>query len=259
MLNPKLNPMLISVKSCEGKGWRSADDLKFAQAMPLIPIHGGELAQAGSSMPVALIKQDKKWQLVAVCGQTENHNLFVKNGKWLGNYQPQWLNTYPFSFLQLKNQAALMFDQESGLLCEPGEGEAFFNDEGEPNPQLAGAIELLKGYHQKLQVTQKALQALETAKVIVPWSEELKKGVHCQLTGLFKIDERKLNELDDASYLALRKAQAIPIAYGINFSIHQGHLLQRLARINPAPNSPMEDLPDLDSLFNEDSDTITFG
>jgi hypothetical protein len=65
------------------------------------------------------------------------------------------------------------------------------------------------------------------------------------------IDEKAMAQLEDAAFLTLRRAQALPIAYALNLSIPQTHLLARLARLNPGEVAPPENL---DELFEGDDD-----
>ncbi|MBS9402901.1 hypothetical protein KG088_04600 [Halomonas sp. TRM85114] len=58
-------------------------------------------------------------------------------------------------------------------------------------------------------------------------------------------------QLDDEAFLALRRAQALFIAYAVNLFLPQTHLLSRLARLNPGSVAAPENL---DSFFDSDED-----
>lgn len=227
---PKI--LALSPKDCQGKSWRMPADLTHLQHQSLIPLHAGELAKAAASMPVALVKQGGKWQLVAVCGQQPQHNLFIKNGEWLGGYQPAFLSCYPFDIVMVGDKSIAILDEESGLLDTSGQGEAFFDDAGQFTPGVAQRIEMLKANIGLQQATQRALDALQQAGVIMPWPESITNMAQLSLEGLHMVDEKALSQLPDEAFLTLRKAQALPIAYALNFSIQQTHLLQRLARLH---------------------------
>lgn len=247
--------MLISSKTCVGKHWKPVVDLSYAQNKTLIPIPAAEMAKAGSGMPLAICKQAGEWQIMAVCGQVAEHNCFIKQGKWLGHYQPQWLSHYPFDFIKVKDQGVLTFEEDSGLLCTATEGEAFFDDQGQPMPRLKAKIDTLSQFQAQMALTTQALNALEQAGVLVAWPEQLKSSLNVDLDGLHFISEQKLNALEEPGFLALRRAQALPIAYAVNFSIQQGHLLHRLAKINPPKNTGSVDI---EQFFDEDSDSLKF-
>ncbi|MCQ4322411.1 SapC family protein [Pseudomonas stutzeri] len=93
------------------------------------------------------------------------------------------------------------------------------------------------------------------AKVIAPWPDTIQQAAGIRIEGLHMIDERALAQLDDTAFLALRNAQALPIAYAVNFSIQQTHLLARLARLNPGSVAAPANL---DALFGEGDDELSF-
>ena len=239
------NPLVISPKECQGKTWFPPHDLSFAQQQALLPLHAGELAKAAASLPLALVKEGREWQLVGVCGLTPDHNLFVKEGKWLGNYRPEWFSTHPLHIVMVGEKGIVAFDQEAGLLAEGEAGEPFFDEQGQMNEALASRVETLKASHGKREATRKAITALVSAKVIAPWPETLQRQLGLAIEGLHMVDERALAQLDDETFLSLRRAQALPIAYAVNLSIPQTHLLARLARLNPGNVAPPANLDDV--------------
>lgn len=246
-----ISPWVIAPTHCRDKSWHRPQDLSFAQTQALIPLHAGELSQAAASMPLALIKQEAEWQLVGVCGLTPGHNLFIKNGQWLGTYQPLWLSTYPFSLLQIGQQAVLTCAPEAGAPAD--QGEPFFTADEQPAPAVAERLERLKASQSLQQATARATRALADTGLITPWPDSLCQQLNMQLPTLYRVDERALNQLENADFLQLR--QALPLAYALNFSLQQYHLLQRLVRINPAPATAAADV---EALFGQQDDTISF-
>ena len=244
------NPLVLSPNECQGKTWHPPQDLAFAAHKALIPLHAGELAKAAAAMPLALVQQDREWLLVGVCNLTPGHNLFIKEGKWLGNYRPEWFSTFPFDIVTVGEKGLVTFEQDSGLLGAK-EGEAFFDEQGQMSDAAATRVEALKASHRKQQTTQKALSALAKAKVITAWPESLQKQLGLSINGLHMIDEKALSQLDDETFLSLRQTQALPVAYAVNLSLPQTHLLGRLARLNPGHVEAPENL---DSLFDGDED-----
>ncbi|WP_075881438.1 SapC family protein [Vreelandella massiliensis] len=245
------NPLALSPKECQGKTWHPPHDLSFAAHKALIPLHAGELAKAPTTMPLALIKENREWRLVGVCGIESGHNLFIKNGKWLGHYRPEWLSTYPFEIVTVGEKGLVTFNRNSGLLDEGDAGESFFDEQGQMTEAVSARVEALKISHRKHQATQKALSALAKANVITPWPEALHSQLGLSIDGLHMIDEKALSQLDDETFLNLRQAQALPMAYALNLSIQQTHLLARLARLNPGSVAAPENL---DEVFGEDDE-----
>lgn len=251
------NYLVISPKECQGLAWHPPRDVSFAATNPLVPLHAGELAKAAATMPLAMIQEGREWKLVGVAGLQHDHNLFIKEGQWLGQYKPQALSTWPFAVVSIGEKGMVTLDRDSGIVAasagEPG-AEPFFDAQGQPAPALEAVLTTLKANHAKHQATQRALAALNTAKVIMPWPDALMSPLGMHINGLHMINEKALAQLDDETFLALRKSQALPLAYALNFSLQQGHLLTRLARLNPGQEATPENL---DSLFGDD-DELSF-
>ncbi|WP_311945014.1 SapC family protein [Halomonas piscis] len=253
-------PLVLSPRECRGKTWHPPRDLGCAADQALLPLHAGELAKAAAAMPLAVVKQSREWRLVGVCGLEPGHNLFIRQGQWLGHYQPQWLATYPFEIVSVGEKSLVTFDQDSGLLGAKGQAddvkaEPFFDDQEQMTRAVAGRVEALKAAHQKHLATQKALSALAGAGVLAPWPEALRRQLGIAHDGLYCIDEPALAKLSDAAFLELRRAQALPLAYAVNVSLTQSHLLARLERMNPAQAEHPESL---DSLFGDEDDELSF-
>ncbi|WP_442488315.1 SapC family protein [Halomonas litopenaei] len=252
-------PLVLIPKECHGKTWHPPQDLAFAQHRALVPLHAGELAKAAAAMPLAVVKDGREWRLVGVCGLESGHNLFIRQGQWLGHYRPEWLASWPFEIVSVGEKGLVAFDRDSGLLDDGGAGEPFFDDQGQMTEAVATRVEALKVAYRKQQTTHKALKALASAGVLTPWPETLRDQLGLSIEGLHMVDEKALSQLDDEAFLSLRKAQALPIAYALNLSIPQTHLLARLARLNPA--QPQVDTPEnLDSFFEGDEElSFDFG
>jgi hypothetical protein len=62
--------------------------------------------------------------------------------------------------------------------------------------------------------TRVAVSALAGAGLITEWSLKAKVGgEEKNITGLYRVDEEKLNTIDDETFLDLRKSRSLPIAY----------------------------------------------
>lgn len=249
------NPLIVSPKTCQGLSWCPPADVSFAASEPLIPLHAGELSNAAATMPLAVVQVERRWRLVGVCGTGDGHNLFVRDGKWLGVYSPQWMKTWPLDIIEIGEKGVMALDRDSGVLRKGSEeGEAFFDSQGQPMPALSEKIDRLKANFAKQRATQKALDALAQSGVFTPWPESITQPLGLALEGLHMVDERALANLTDEAFMALRRVQALPIAYALNLSLAQTHLLSRLAKVN----APMGEAPDnLDHVFGEDDD-LTF-
>ncbi|MFZ3181659.1 MAG: SapC family protein [Methylocystis silviterrae] len=201
-----------------GKGWRPAAGYGFATTQALLPLMGVEFAQAAASMPIAFIEQAGRYRPVAVLSPVQGRNLFVgPGGQWLGTYVPALLRGYPFGLLRMEDseKAALCIDESSGLVVDAdGETQKFFEDDGSPSEAIKAILNFLQQVEQNRTVTDLAVAALAEAGLMAPWP--LTVSVDNQprtVNGFYRVEEAKLNALDDESFLKLRKSGALPLAY----------------------------------------------
>ena len=115
---------------------------------------------------------------------------------------------------------------------DDGEGEGveeFFAADGTLAPTTKAIAELLHFAERDQLTTARAVSALADAGVIKPWPLTMQVGdQQISVNGLHSVDEAALNALDDATFLKLRKASSMVVAYGQLLSVVQ---VQGLARL----------------------------
>lgn len=253
------NYQILTKKQNDTFCWIPPVDLTYVAGQPLLPIHAGELAAVASTMPLAIAQHDGQWQLMAVAGLQPQHNLFVHQGQWVGRYQPRSVATYDFDLHTVGKLSFLRFNLNGKLAAaadQPG-AQPLMNADGSLIPAVQAIQDQLQKDSPLFARTQKAVQALVDADVLMPWPAALTEQLGMKLDGLYCLNEAALAKLPDEHFLALRGAQALGIAYAVNLSLQQGHLLLRLQKHNPAIDAPA----DVDALFGEgsgDDDTLKF-
>ena len=170
-------------------------------------------------MPLAFFQDRDRFVLVAVLSLSPNRNMLVApDGRWLGGYVPAFLRSYPFALVpkQGTDQLVLCIDTDSGLVVDgSAAGEDFVGPDGNISPALKKVLDFLNALEGSRRATDVAMAALAAAGVIQPWPITLKTGeADRPIAGLYRIDEVALNALTDDVFLKLRKASALPIAYG---------------------------------------------
>ncbi|MBT4347492.1 MAG: SapC, partial [Methylococcales bacterium] len=106
--------------------------------------------------------------------------------------------------------------------------------------------------------TQKAIDLIASYELIVPWPLIVRHGEaqETPIKGVFRIDEAKLNQLEDDQWLALRRAGAIPLIYGQLLSMgHLGKLLQILQHKTDLLANNAVAADNLNAFFGEDDDS----
>lgn len=259
------NLTAVSKENHASKSWNRFTSYQFAAKDNLVPLVAAEIAQSVLNFPMGFIKQQDRFVLVAVLSIMPGHNMFVSSdGRWLGGYVPAAFRGYPFRLARSEkgNEHILCVDERSGLIQEGvGQAEPFFDEDGEIAEQVKGILDFLSQIEASRSFTEKAVASLADANVLTEWSLKIKDGEQEKpVTGLYRVDEAKFNDIDDQTFLRLRKTQALALAYGQLLSMANIHLFDKLAKVNEQmaaqqPTQPGE--VDLDKLFDKD-DLIKF-
>jgi len=206
-------------------GWHRFTHYGFARSTVVAPLAAAEVLTAALSLPLAFLRQGETWQFVAVLGLLPGQNLFAEpDGRWSAGYVPAALRSFPFRVGQAADnrEAVLCIDEASGLLVENG-GEAFFNSDGTLSKPVADLwnfmLQVAKG---SAQLTT-ACASFAQANVIEPWPITIDDGGKGRkVEGLHRICEERWNSLDDETFLRLRQAGILPLAFAQMFST--GHI-----------------------------------
>lgn len=181
---------------------------------------------------------------VAMLGFQKNQNLFVgADGRWSGRTLPAIYATHPFKLGMVsregKEELALCVDEAGGLVVEAGQGEPFFDPDGQPSAAAKNMLRELLRYRQDREQTRSHCRQLEEAGLFQAWPLRIEdsSGVRVQ-DGLFRIDESVLKALAPETLAALRDSGALALAYGQLFSMQNANLLGTLAAQRTAPVVP---------------------
>lgn len=253
----------VSREKFDGKSWRRFDDYRFAAGFNVLPVVQTELARVVPQLPLAFVRAGEQFQLVALTSLQSGDNWLVDDeGTWLGNYVPATLRGYPFKLIQAqgRDELVLCFNPQSDLLLDGPGGEPFFAADGQPAKPLAEVLNFLQQVENDRRLTQQAVLALAAAELIQPWPINIKQGEReVPVSGLFRIDEARLQGLRDEQWLDLRRAGALPLLYGQLFSQNQlpNLALAREARERRRQAAPPHN-PTPQAIFDTDGDFLKF-
>ena len=249
-----------------GKGWRQPTDYAFAATRAVTPLLGMEFATAAVAMPIAFIEKSGRYLPVAMMSPVQGHNLFIgPGGQWLGSYIPAWLRSYPFRLLRTEggDKMTLCIDEDSGMIVDADvDTQKFFEEDGSPSAAVKATLNFLQQVEQNRSLTDLAVAALAEAGLIGPWPLTVSVDNQPQtVNGLHRVDEAKLNALDDESFLKLRKSGALPLAYIQLLSMGRVAVFEQLRRLqqqlSPAPRH--EKAFSLDEIFAQaGNETVQF-
>ena len=237
----------------------------FAANQQVTPIMLAELGRLLSQYVLGFVQQGERFQPVALLGLSGRNRYLHPDGRWLGDYVPASLRGYPFTLANAEdNQQVLCVDQ-AHLQDAPGDGsgEPLFDDEGSLSQRVQKTLEFLQQCESNRQITDKACQALGELGLIEPWPLQIGRGEEQQplkVQGLFRVNEKALNQLESDAFAELRKHGSLPLAYAQLFSLSQLHQLTEREKFHARQQPAQSADRNLDSLFGEDDDlSFDFG
>ena len=217
--------------SAHGKlGLKKDFGFNFTEGVNAVPVNLIEMPQLCHFYPIAFSPDDNATP-VAILGLRDQENLFLKqDGSWLEQtYIPAYIRRYPFIFSELPDtdQLTLCVDMHDDIVGE-SEEQAFFNEDESPSDLATNALEFCKSYHSAAQQTIEFSKALAASGILVEREAQINVGNKNRInfSGFKIIDEGKLAELDDKTFLEWRKKGWLPFLYAHLFS---GAQWQRLS------------------------------
>ena len=207
-------------------------DLGFTSSVNAVPVNMIEMPQICHFYPIAF-SPDENATPVAIMGLRDGENLFVNaKGEWLSQtYVPAYIRRYPFIFSEMpeSDKFSLCIDSVDSVADEKGE-QRLFDEKGAPTALTNNALEFCKSYHAAAIQTQAFSKALAASGVLVERSVQINTGNNKKISfsGFRIIDEKKLAELDDKTFMEWRNKGWLPFIYAHLFS---GSQWQRLTSL----------------------------
>lgn len=211
---------------------------EFAKETHLASATLKEFAQIASCMPIAFIKDQPKgsFHTIAMLGLEQNSNLYFHDDKWQGHVMPLNIQRYPFDVRPDGDKLGVFIDENSPIVGE--EGESLFTEEGEPSEFLKNRQELLGEVANSEMATQRfiarvvELGLLDTVQLNVQYTT----GETRNVTGIYAINEKRVNELSDEVSLELKKNGFLGAIYTVMLSMAQ---LNRMVQLSNASDKPI--------------------
>ena len=194
----------------------------FAKGLNAIPLSLAEFAPAMHEYPIVFTSGDqgKTFTPGAVLGLTGGENLFLEGEGWATKaYVPAYARRYPFCMAQVRVQDKV---QENRLICVEKRflddaGEALFDEAGKALPRWEAIQRLLTEFEADLERTREACSILADYALFEPFSMQAtpKEGSSggVQLTGMHRVSEAKLNELNANQLKNLMRKGILSRAY----------------------------------------------
>jgi hypothetical protein len=193
---------------------------EFAQRGNAIPISHSEFQAAARDYPIVFTTGDggKTFAAVAVLGVAVGENLFYDGAAWAQKtYVPAYARRYPFCMARIKvNQA----ERKDRLICVEkarldDAGEAMFDAEGKPTGKWGTLEKLLSEYEADLERGRDLCALLADYGLLEPFTMQAtpKGGAALQVTGMHRVSEKKVEELNAAQLKNLLRRGAMARIY----------------------------------------------
>jgi hypothetical protein len=214
---------------------------EFVQRGNAVPVSHTEFQPIARHYPIVFTTGDegKTYAAVAVLGLSAGENLFYSNGSWeSGAYIPAYARRYPFCMAKVNLNKV---EQKDRLICveksflDDARGEAMFDASGQPSEKWKGVERLLAEYEADLERMREMCALLAEDGLLEPFSMQatLKKekgGGAMQMTGMHRVAEKKLENLDAAQLKNLMRKGYLARIYLHLFSLENfARLLNRKA------------------------------
>lgn len=208
----------ISAASHSNKRWQRVANYSFAARDTVCPLAIHEIPRAVMAVPMAFIKREEKFSIVAIQGLQPNTNLFVApEFHWAGKYVPEGYQYHPFSLARNEqDKPILCVDEDSGVLvsADTAGAEDFFDAQGKPAPIIEQLLASLTRYVQGGLIANGVCKTLDSLELIKEWPLRLKiDGSERGIEGFYTVDEQALKQLDGKQFLELRESDALLVAY----------------------------------------------
>jgi hypothetical protein len=222
---------------------RAGEAPGFARTLNAIPISYTEFAPAARDYPVVFTSGDggKTYAPVAVLGLIQGENLFGAQDAWAPDtYVPAYARRYPFCMARVRMQDA---EQQDRLICvekssiDEAGAEALFDDKGEPLAKWRDLQQLLVEYEADLARGRELCAILADYALLQPFNMQAKldQGGQMQLTGMHRVDEKKIEHLNASQFKNLAKKGILGRIYAHLLSLENfARLLRRRTARAPA-------------------------
>ena len=210
----------------------------FTQSLNAIPVSYTEFNVAHRDYPIVFSSGDegRSFAPVAVLGLQAQENLFVHNDVWAPEVDlPAYVRRYPFCMARVTldnvEQAERLICVEKEYITESG-GEPMFDAKQEPLPRWKEVEKLLEEYEADLERTREMCGILADYGLLEPFTMQatLNAGGSMHLTGMFRVDEKKIEFLNASQHKNLIKKGVMSKIYIHLLSLDNfGRLLDRKA------------------------------
>lgn len=196
-------------------------DWTVASQLNAVFVAGVEFGDAARDFPLVFVSagtsDDGQPDIapIAVLGMIANDNLFVENTKWRAQYIPAVLSTYPFAIGRIDAERFAICIDTAWAGLSGTEGEPLFMADGQHSEFLGRVQQQLESLESQIQRTRLMCRRLHELGLLheMRFDATLPDGSAFAVNGFLTVDDKKLNEIDDATALELHKSGVLGLVH----------------------------------------------
>ncbi|MGE0876242.1 MAG: SapC family protein [Burkholderiales bacterium] len=176
---------------------------EFVHQANAVPVSFTEFPLIAREYPIVFTTGDRgeSYAAVAVLGMSQGENLFMDGKAWVPRvYVPAYVRRFPFCMATVTLNKT---QQEDRLICVEkawldDKGEAMFDAEGKPLEKWRDIERLLTEFEADLARSREMCAILTDYALLEPFTMQatLNAGGAMHLTGMYRVDEKKLEHLN---------------------------------------------------------------
>lgn len=259
---------LLPLNSRDHKNWKIKPfaDAGFIGQTHALPVTVDELIDAQRDFPIVFSAGDNPVPL-ALMGLNEGVNTFVDaEGKINENvYLPAYTRRYPFMLARLQpgaEELSLCFDPSAGVVGDFAEGDALFDENGEPSQVTQGILDFCQKFEESGSRTKAFMDELAKHDLLMDGEIAITRNDKPDQPFIYRgfrmVDENKLRELPAATLETLNKNGMLLIIHAHLFSLNLMRVIfsRQMAQGKvPEPNAATENM----EAANQPSERVTSG
>ncbi len=215
---------------------RPLADWRVAASLNSAFIAAGEMIDACREYPIVFVRADAAAAgaptivaPVAVFGLSLQENLFLDGPIWRASYLPAVLRLYPFALGRVDEDKLAVCIDSSWEGFSESEGQALFDDKGDPAELTQRVKDQLEAYETDIQRTRQVCARFVELGLLREMRFDLQApgGRTFAVEGFLTLDEEKYRALPDATVLELHRNGLLGLIHAHMISLRN---LQRLGQ-----------------------------
>ena len=181
---------------------------KYSKELTQCIVTVDEFFKASKSQPIVFSKNDaKEYFASTLLGLEKDKNNFVNGkGEWIkAEYIPAYVRRYPFIFIKDKDLLALAYDSDCKEINKK-KGQELFDKDAKESEYTVNVMKFMESYQKSSAITSSFIKELDELSLLEDANANMTvDGKKFSFTGFKKVNEEKLNALDEEQTMKLIK------------------------------------------------------